>query len=151
MKINHLTVDEIIFIHDIIIERTGGFTGIVNYGNLDFTVDQVKATKGVYKKATVLMYQIIYRHPFLDGSKRTGFECAETFLNKNNKIITASKDEIKGFTLKISLGDVGYTEIVKWIKKYTEQVIIMIRKDVARTAIKNIEKNKKLFEEMSEM
>lgn len=119
MKINHLTVDEIISIHNRIIERTGGFTGIVNYGNLDFTVDQVKATKGVYKKATVLMYQIIYRHPFLDGSKRTGCQCARTMLSKNEKVLSVDDEEVKRFTLCISLGEVGYKEILEWIIKHT--------------------------------
>ena len=120
MKIKHLSVSEIVIIHNEMIERTGGFTGMLNYSNLDFTVDQIEATKGMYKKATIMMYQIIYRHPFLDGNKRTGYECMRVFLIKNGKKLLVPKEEVKGFTLRVSTGKSGYDEILKWIEKYTE-------------------------------
>ena len=120
VKIKHLSIEEIIIIHDRIIEKTGGFTGIVNHGNLDFTVDQVKSTRGIYKKATVMMYQIIYRHPFLDGSKRTGCQCARTILDMNRKVLDVDDEEVKRFTKMISMGKVGYDGILKWITRYAK-------------------------------
>ena len=67
-------------IHDKIISKSGGEKGLLNYGNLDFAVSQMKTTEGLGHKAAVLLFGIIAKHPFVDGNKRTGLISAETFL-----------------------------------------------------------------------
>lgn len=53
----------------------------------------MKAANGINKKAAILLFGIVARHPFLDGNKRTGLISTETFLRLNKKkLITIDKD-----------------------------------------------------------
>ena len=82
----YLIVEEIIQIHDKLIEKFGGEKGIVDKDLLDFIVNKVQSSKtDIYHKAAMLLYEIITTHPFVDGNKRTAFEAAETLLWKNGK------------------------------------------------------------------
>ncbi len=117
MNTKHLTTDEIIKIHDKIIKESGGHTGIINYGNLDFTVSQVKTTKGLNKKVAVLLFGIVARHPFLDGNKRTGVIAAETLLLLNDKKFNASDKDIWIKLHNISQGEINISRIKDWLDK----------------------------------
>ena len=68
----YLTIEEIVQIHDKLIEQFGGEKGIVDKGGLDFIVNKVQSAKTeIYHKAAMLLYEIIITHPFVDGNKRT--------------------------------------------------------------------------------
>ena len=54
----YLTTQEILQIHDDIIKETGGHSGILSYGNLDFIVNQMGIPKTIERAATVLFYGI---------------------------------------------------------------------------------------------
>ncbi|MBI2545496.1 MAG: hypothetical protein HYW22_02815, partial [Candidatus Aenigmarchaeota archaeon] len=54
MRIKYLTTDEIIKIHDRIIKRSGGHSGIISYGNLDFVIAQANIPKGIERIAATL-------------------------------------------------------------------------------------------------
>lgn len=117
METKYLSTEEIIKIHDKIIKDSGGHEGIINYGNVDFTVDQMKTTKTIERKVAVLLFGIIARHPFLDGNKRTGLVATETFLCANNKKFTATEKNLWMVLHKISQGEMNISQIENWIKK----------------------------------
>ncbi|MCD6590549.1 MAG: Fic family protein, partial [Candidatus Aenigmarchaeota archaeon] len=71
----YLTVEEIIQIHDRLIKEFGGEAGIVDRNKLDFIVNKVESSKtDLYRKAAMLLHDIIIMHPFIDGNKRTAIE-----------------------------------------------------------------------------
>lgn len=116
MQVKYLTTDEIIEIHDKIIEKSGGHSGIISYGNLDFVVDQSKIPKSLDRIATVLFYGILTGHPFVDGNKRTGTIVVDTILKRNGKEFVAKDDEIWTKVQEISTGKLKFEEVVNWIK-----------------------------------
>ncbi len=119
-----ITVEEIISIHDYLIDRFGGERGILNRGELEFIVDWVNShpEKSLFWKVAVLMRGIISAHPFIDGNKRTGFEVAEIILNAEGYEITASDDEAFNFILKLAREVIDIDEIVEWLEKNTKRI-----------------------------
>ena len=120
MEVRDLTIEEIIEIHDRIIATTGGESGIQSNGNLDFTVEQVKFAEDFIKKAAILMRGIIERHPFIDGNKRTGLRCLETFLRYNYKEVMAEDKDLKEMLLNIAMGNLTLPEIIRWLNENTK-------------------------------
>ncbi|MBI5347093.1 MAG: hypothetical protein HZB66_00605 [Candidatus Aenigmarchaeota archaeon] len=59
METDHLSTDEIIKIYDEIIKDSGGHKGILNYGNVDFAVSQMKSRRTIAGKVAVLLFGII--------------------------------------------------------------------------------------------
>jgi death-on-curing protein len=110
-----VTVEEIIEIHERILEKYGGESGILNRGILEFAVDWVNShpRKSIFWKVAVLMREIICGHPFVDGNKRTGFEVADTILKAKGYKFTASQDEILEFILELAMKGKDIEEIVK--------------------------------------
>lgn len=74
-----LTRDQIIKLHSLLIEDSGGSDGLHDEGMLDSalnapfqTFDGIDLYPTVIEKAVRLGYGLIANHPFIDGNKRIG-------------------------------------------------------------------------------
>jgi len=112
-----ITVDEVVKIHDKIIEETGGHSGIISYGNLDFIVSRMKIAKIIERKAAILFYGILTAHPFLDGNKRTAIVSLDSFLRGNNRKIMVSDDELWDIAHRASEEKLKFEDVVNWFRK----------------------------------
>jgi death-on-curing protein len=111
-----ITTEEIVKIHDMVIKESGGHSGMLSYGNMDFIVSQMKIPKTIERKAATLFYGILINHPFLDGNKRTAVGSMRIFLASNGKNFTA-KDKDTWIKLhEISEGKLKFEEVLIWIK-----------------------------------
>ena len=88
----HLAViEDVITIHDMIIEEYGGRSGIHDYSLLESALNHPsmvlvygsKEEKEVSFLAATYFFHIIKNHPFADGNKRTGLLTAVQFLDSN--------------------------------------------------------------------
>ena len=125
---NYLTPEQVLFIHYLIIEETGGSHGIRDIPLLQSAVARPMAVfndtdlyPDLFTKAAALMHSNIKNHPFVDGNKRTAVTAASIFLLRNSFKITASNKELEQFTLKISSTNTGIEEIAKLFKKHSAQ------------------------------
>jgi len=116
MKIVYLTTEEIVKIHDEIIKETGGHSGIISYGNIDFVVSQTEIPKNLERKAAILLFGLLTSHPFVDGNKRTALESMKTFLLLNGKIFVTTEKDIWIKLHEISEGKINLDRVVEWIK-----------------------------------
>ena len=89
-----LTIDDIMLLHEKIIDKTGGIRGIRDVGLLEMAVsspfvsfDGEDLYKTVEEKAEQLCNSLIRNHPFLDGNKRIGILAMLVFLDLNGKKI----------------------------------------------------------------
>ena len=85
-----LTKEQIISMHELLIERTGGLNGVKDYGLLESAINNPFQTfmgKELYptiqRKAANLCYSLINNHAFNDGNKRIGILAMLTFLELN--------------------------------------------------------------------
>lgn len=117
MRIKYPTVDEVVAIHDSIVISTGGFSGILSAGNLDFVIAKLKIPRRFERKVAVLLFGIIADHPFVDGNKRTAFVVSHTFWEENGYGFRVSEEDIWKELHKISLGEICIDEVSKWLKE----------------------------------
>ena len=123
-----ITVENAIKIHDILLERYGGTTGIRDENLLESALSRPYQTfdkKELYntpvEKAAALIESIITNHPFLDGNKRFGYVVMRLLLLEAGLDINAKEDEKYIFVIAIAEGELKYSDICSWIKKYLKQ------------------------------
>ncbi len=106
-----LTVNDIMLLHEKIIDKTGGIRGVRDIGLLEMAVSSPFASfdgedlyKTVEEKANQLCNSLIRNHPFLDGNKRIGILAMLVFLDLNEKKISITNEEIISLGLNTAKG-----------------------------------------------
>ena len=88
--------------------------------NLDFVIYRASRTRGLNRKASVLMKGIIQSHPFRDGNKRTAFIAAKTLLELNGKKFDKIHELTKAeFTLNVATKEVEINKMAEWFANHT--------------------------------
>lgn len=121
----YLTLVEIVDLHRMITEVTGGASGIRDLGALESAVAQPKATfdmNDLYPlltdKAAVLCFSIVLGHPFVDGNKRAGHAAMSTFLLLNGAEIDATIDEQEQIMLALASGQMNRHQFTDWLNSH---------------------------------
>ena len=125
----YLSVEQILLIHSIIIDETGGLHGIRDRDAL-LSLEGLPRQKfggkelyvGVFQKAAVYACNIVMGHPFVDGNKRTGMVAASIFLEINGYKISVKHGEIEKFALRIVKRRLDIEKIVDWLKKNSRKI-----------------------------
>jgi death-on-curing protein len=119
----YLTLGEVVELHRLILERTGGASGIRDLGALDSALAQPQATFGgqdlypdLIEKAAALCFSLVQNHPFLDGNKRVGHAAMETFLILNGFEIDAGIDDQEKTVLELASGTLTRQGLVRWLR-----------------------------------
>jgi death on curing protein len=122
--IRYLTLEEVISLHNRILqqERTG--SGIRDLGALESAIAQPRMTFGgeelyptIIEKASVLGFSIIMNHPFIDGNKRAGHAAMETFLVLNRLEIDSVVDEQERIILALAAGESDRDAFTNWLRQ----------------------------------
>jgi death on curing protein len=113
-------------IHEALISRTGGSSGILNPGMLDSTLNKAKNVyyyeddPSILRLAAVYGYGFIKNHCFIDGNKRIALASVSVFLRRNGFQLTASEVEAARFFLDlagaIETQDEGVDRLTNWIE-----------------------------------
>jgi death-on-curing protein len=119
----YLTAEEVLELHRMAIERSGGSYGIRDLGALESAVAQPQMTFGgqelypnLVAKAAALGFSLVCSHPFVDGNKRVGHAALETFLVLNEWELAASIDEQEQISLRLASGDLKRDEFAAWVE-----------------------------------
>ncbi|MFA0784306.1 type II toxin-antitoxin system death-on-curing family toxin [Fervidibacter sacchari] len=125
MQVRYLTADEIEDLHEQIILRYGGVSGLLSRDLLESASARPQTAilgQELYptleEKAAALMHSIIADHPFADGNKRTAFLATQEFLRLNGYEIVVETREALEFTLAIAEGKLGVHEIADWLRRH---------------------------------
>lgn len=120
-----LTVEEIIELHEKIIDRTGGSHGLRDKSLLESAVysaisgfAETEAYPSVEEKAARLMYSLTSNHAFVDGNKRIGVFTMLMTLQLNNVKIKYTQAELISLGLSVAAGKTDYDNILVWIKEH---------------------------------
>jgi death on curing protein len=99
-KIRFLSLQAVLMIHETMISRYGGVSGIRDAGMLESALAVPRSGIGdeffhktVFEMAAAYVFHIVENHPFFDGNKRTGLASALTFL-KINGVDILDKDRV---------------------------------------------------------
>lgn len=105
---------DILQMHELLANETGGARGLKDEGLLDSALNapfQTFAGKDLYEgligKAAKLGHGIINNHPFVDGNKRIGLLTMLAFLEINGLIIEITNLELVTLTIKLADGSIS--------------------------------------------
>ena len=122
-----ISLNEVIRIHEILIDKFGGPKGIRDQALLESaiqrpfqTFDQNLLYPSAIEQAAALAESLITNHPFHDGNKRIGYTMMRLHLMTNHMDIEATEDEKYDFVIKIASGDSSFDEIKEWIRDKLE-------------------------------
>lgn len=117
-----LTEAQVIQMHNLLIEKTGGSAGIKDSGLLDSALnlpfqsfDGEDIYKTVRAKSARLAFSIINNHPFIDGNKRIGILAMLVFLEMNGIEVTCTDEELIKLGLGLASGKISYEKLLNWI------------------------------------
>ena len=115
------TLEEAIFLHESLIARYGGVTGIRDKGLLESALARPRSGfyESLTEQAAALMHSLINNHCFIDGNKRVGFALTAAFLIMNGHRISVSADEAETFIVEdiIKSGADVYI-IASWLERH---------------------------------
>jgi death-on-curing protein len=122
----YLSLGEVVRLHQLLIESSGGAAGIRDLGLLDSALAQPRATfdgrdlhPTLLDKAAALCASLVQNHPFIDGNKRVGHAAMATFLVLNGIDITAPTDEQEALILNLAAGRRHRADLLVWLQNHT--------------------------------
>jgi death on curing protein len=121
-----LSIEQVLYIHERIIDATGGKQGVRDFALLHSALERCKATYGgedlyptLFDKSSALLHSLVMNHAFIDGNKRTAYEVMKRFLYLNGFLITAPQKEIVRFCISVDNDGIKGKQIVQWLTTYT--------------------------------
>ena len=120
-----LTVDEVVALHRLVVDQSGGARGIRDPAGLVSSVAQPRMTfagRDLYptlvEQAAAIGFSLVSNHPFVDGNKRVGHAAMETFLLLNGLELLATVDEQETIVLGLAAGSVKRAAFTEWVRSH---------------------------------
>ena len=117
-----IKLNEVLAIHDILIERFGGARGVRDQAGLESAINRPYQTFGgqelyphTVDKAAAVFESIISNHPFIDGNKRTAYVLMRILLKAGTLDIQTTEDEKFDFVINAAQGLLNFDDIKVWI------------------------------------
>jgi len=125
----YLTVAEVLYIHEQVIEAFGGSHGVRDLNLIESAVHRPKASfagKDLYpdlwRKAAALMHSLLFNHAFIDGNKRAAFVAADAFLRKNGYRLRCNSKTAFEFLMDALVSRIDVESLAKWISRRVVRV-----------------------------
>lgn len=118
----YLTLDEVLRIHEMLIDAFGGAKGIRDAGLVESAL--LRPQTGYYgdliEEAAALWESMAMNHGFVDGNKRVAYACLELFLQLNEVDVAASNDELEVFIYgNLEAGTFRKEVLEQWLRQHT--------------------------------
>ncbi len=120
-----LSKEQVIMLHNRLIETTGGSAGIRDEGMLEsalsnpfqsFAGEELYPT--VQAKAAQLCFGLVKNHSMVDGNKRLGTHVMLVFLALNGYELCYTQKELSDTILRLASGEIGVQELLQWIMEH---------------------------------
>jgi death-on-curing protein len=118
----YLSVEQVIAIHQEVVEASGGSAGLRDRGILESAVAQPLMSFGgqdlypsLAEKAAALGFSLVSNHPFVDGNKRIGWVTMRTFLAINAFDLETEIDNAEATVLKLAAGELSREDWTDWV------------------------------------
>lgn len=127
-KYKHLSVIQILYIHDQAVKQFGGSHGVRDIGLVESAAARPSASfdnndlyETVFDKAAALLQSLLKNHPFVDGNKRTALISGGLFLKINGwKLINNHEVEVE-FGVQVDNENLTLEQISEWLKGHSVQ------------------------------
>jgi death-on-curing protein len=117
--------DQVVILHNKLISKTGGMTGIKDSGLIKSALERHKATfdgidlyPSTLEKISVTTVSLVSNHGFVDGNKRIGVTALLLLLKLNNYVLEYTQNELINLGLSLAKGHVKEKELLQWINNH---------------------------------
>lgn len=130
-----LTFQEIVHINRRMLSKFGitslsdSLDNLLNPGSLEYILSACQGLifgqdlyPTVINKAAAICYNIITRHVFHDGNKRTGLEVCRQILELNNYKIAIDREAME-VILSVGAGEISEKDFTKWVENRAVEII----------------------------
>lgn len=124
-----LTLDEVLIIHDLMLEIGGGRSGVHNFTLLHSAIERPKSQfdgkylyASIWFMAAALLQSLVKNHPFEDGNKRTAYFSTMRFLQKNLYDLIVEDDQVITCMVKVDVKNLKLETIANWLKKNSRKI-----------------------------
>jgi death-on-curing protein len=117
--VKFLSLDEVLAIHERLIERFDGDDGIRDHGLLESALfrPQTGYYAHIEEMAAAMFESLLVNHAFVDGNKRVAFFASDTFLRLNGWKLVVTADEGEEFIVgMLEANDCSFEKIRNWIR-----------------------------------
>jgi len=122
----YFTNDKVLYLHQLLIEETGGSPELRDINLLDSALQGAYATfdgQELYptkiEKAARIGFSLISNHAFVDGNKRIGMYIMLMFLELNGVKVTASNEDVIDAGLSVAAGSMKYEGLLAWVRRFS--------------------------------
>jgi death-on-curing protein len=115
------TLEEALYLHDILIQRFGGKSGVLDHGLLVSALARPRS--GYYsslsEQAAAFMQSLAMNHPFVDGNQRVALALTAVFLRINGlKLTVSAKEGVQFVEQPLIAGRASLSAITDWIEAH---------------------------------
>jgi len=119
-------LDAVLAIHDEQISEHGGIRGVRDLAVVDSALARPRNLVAYGKPDAAALsaayaFGLCNNHGFLDGSKRTAYVVAETFLDLNGYTMEASDDAVVNTMLAVASGAMPEDQLAQWFRSVIRQ------------------------------
>ena len=114
------TLEEALFLHDLLLREFGGPEGVLDRGLLESALARPRS--GYYlslsEQAAALLHSLALNHPFVDGNKRVAFALTAIFLRTNGyRLVVTAKHGKHFIEVDLIQRKITLPEIVAWLEQ----------------------------------
>ena len=122
----NITNEQIFSLYEMLLQKTGGSSGVVNESLMDSAVnsiwqtfDGVELYPTLEEKGARLGYSLVRNHSFADGNKRIGILAMLTFLSVNGVEISCTDEELVETGLNLASGLMDSEALLAWLREHS--------------------------------
>jgi death-on-curing protein len=125
----YLTAEELLIVHQALIERFGGMAGITEAGFARLEAAAATPRQSAFgeelypdlgAKAGALAHAIVRGHPFTDGNKRVAVAALDLTASMNGATLSADNDAIYAVTMAAA-ENMGRAQLIAWVREHLTQ------------------------------
>ena len=125
MEISFLTLEDVLALHDELIQRYGGTPGLRDAGLLEASLAMPQAGFGSqyfhefpHEMAAAYLFHLVRNHAFIDGNKRVALACAILFFKINHVPYSITEEEAVELTLGTASGNMDKGAVTAFFQKH---------------------------------
>jgi death-on-curing protein len=123
-SVQFLTLDEVLAIHERLLERFAGAPGVRDPGLLESALfrPQTGYYADIAEMAAALFESLLMNRPFVDGNKRVAFFATDVFLRLNGfRLRVEAKAAHTLMTHALEDGKADFAHLLPWIRESMER------------------------------
>ena len=125
MEIEFLTLEDVLALHDELIQRYGGSPGLRDAGLLEAALAMLQAGFGSqyfhdfpHEMAAAYLFHLVRNHAFIDGNKRVALACAILFFKINRVSYSITEEEAVELTVETASGNMDKGAVTAFFRKH---------------------------------